>query len=187
MALIERDRFVSKLAISMSFNRPNSTQISAVSLAIAAFLLSTNLHAGVINNTNPDAASGAFLGDCGTVGTPTACVGAMNLNNVDVNLVRLVDGTTFGSFDKTTGAYSPMAVGDSFVSVVKDSLNAVMAKLTGKVWPVGEPVGIKAVVGDAAVTKGKPKNCLINTAFMSADDSTSGLSAYLDTARTRSL
>ena len=166
----------------MSFNKPSSPQISALNFAIAALLLSTNLHAGVINNSNPDVASGAFLGDCGTVGAPTACVGAMNLNNVDVNLVRLVDGSPFGSFDKTTGAYSTMAVGDSFVSVVKDGLNAVMAKITGKVWPVGEPVGVKAVVDDNAVKKGKPKNCLINTAYMSADDSTSGQSAYLDTA-----
>jgi hypothetical protein len=75
-----------------------------------------------------------------------------------------------------------MAVGDSFFSAVKDVLGTVMAKISGKVWPVGEPGGIKAVNGDNAVTKGKPKNCLINTAFMDATASTSGLSAYLDTA-----
>jgi len=154
----------------------------ALSLAIFSMLLASNLHAGVIANTNPDTGSSPFNGDCGAVGSPTACVGALNLDNVDVTLVRTADGSAFGAFNKVDGTYTAMAAGDSFVSYVKDALGAVMAKLTGKVWPVGEPVGIKAVNGDTAVTKGKPQNCLINTAFMDATASTSGLSAYLDTA-----
>lgn len=155
---------------------------SAVSLAVAGMLMAGSAYAGRIDNTNNDTSMGAFLGDCGPVGNPTACVGALNLDNVDVSLIRTVDGSTFGTFDKATGIYSVMAVGDSFFSAVKDVLGTVVAKISGKVWPVGEPGGIKAVNGDNAVTKGKPKNCLINTAFMDATASTSGLSAYLDTA-----
>jgi len=166
----------------MNYIQKSALRASAISLAVAATLMATSLHAGVITSINPDTAPGAFNGDCGAVGSPTACVGALNLDNVDVTLVRTADGSTFGTFDKVTGAYSAMTLGDSFASYIKDAVGVVMAKLTGKVWPVGEPVGIKAVNGDTAVTKGKPQNCLINTAFMDATASTSGLSAYLDTA-----
>ena len=58
-----------------------------------------------------------------------------------------------------------------------------MAKVTGKVWPVGEPTGIKAVNGDTQTKNGKPQNCLINSAYLGADVSTSGVDAYLDSAR----
>ena len=166
----------------MNYTHNSALRASAISLAVAGTLMATSLHAGSITNTNPDTAPGAFKGDCGVVGASTACVGALNLDNVDVTLVRTADGSTFGTFDKVTGAYSAMALGDSFVSYIKDALGTAMAKLSGKVWPVGEPVGIKAVNGDTAVTKGKPQNCLINTAFMDATASTSHLSAYLDTA-----
>ena len=170
----------------MSLNKPKAAKISALSLAVAALLMTSNLHAGVINNANPDTAPGAFLGDCGAVGSPTACVGALNLDNVDVNLVRVIDGSTFStSFNKATGAYDTMAVGDSFVSVIKDSVYGMMAKLTGKVWPVGEPVGIKAVINDPKVKSGKPANCLINTSFLSATDSADAAAANLDTAHPR--
>jgi hypothetical protein len=49
-----------------------------------------------------------------------------------------------------------------------------MARVTGKVWPVGEPTGIKAVVNDMKVNHGKPYNCLINTSYLEG--------AYLDTS-----
>lgn len=157
---------------------------SAVSLAIAGMLMAGNLCAGVINNSNPDTASGAFRGDCGTVGAPSVCVGAWNLGNVEVKLLRLIDGTQFGTFSEVTGNYTPMVVGDSFASFISDGDNAskLMGKVSGKVWPVGEPTGIKAVTGDTKASKGKPQNCLINTSFLGVKDSTSLLSAYLDTA-----
>lgn len=166
----------------MKSTKSKTFRATAVAMVTTAMLVSTGLHAGIIDNKNNDTSTGSFLGDCGAVGNPTACVGALNLNNVDVNLVRVRDVSTFGTFDKATGHFSPMAVGDSFFSAVKDSIGAVMAKISGKVWPVGEPGGIKAVNGDKAVTKGKPPNCLINTAFLDATASTSGLSSYLDTA-----
>lgn len=166
----------------MTHTKVRPLRASAVSLAVAGMLMAGSAYAGRIANSNPDTSTGAFLGDCGAVGSPTACVGALNLDNVDVNLIRTADGSPFGTFDKVTGDYSPMALGDSFFSAVKDALGAVVAKISGKVWPVGEPGGIKAVNGDTAVTKGKPQNCLINTAFMDETASTSGLSAYLDTA-----
>ena len=106
-------------------------------------------------------------------GTDTyACIGAWNLDNVQVNLIRLVDGSTFASLNPSTGYYDPMVVGDSFVSnIYSDPANtgnaaALMAKLSGKVWPVGEPTGIKAVNGDTLVKNGKPENCLINTSYL---------------------
>lgn len=159
----------------------NRIRISALGLALAAAMLTPNLYAGVINNFNADTAPGAFKGDCEALGDLTGCVGALNLNNVNVNLVHLADGTTFGTFDKVTGAYSPMALGDSFVSTIVNTSNEVVAKLTGKVWPIGEPVGIKAVYGDTKVKNGKPQNCLINTAFLSALDSGDATAAYLNT------
>ncbi len=157
---------------------------SAVSLAFAGMLMAGSLNAGVINNSNPDSAAGFFRGDCGTVGSATACVGAWNLGNVEVKLLRLIDGTPFGTFDEVMGSYTPMVVGDSFASFISDGDNAakLMGKVSGKVWPVGEPTGIKAVTGDTKTSKGKPQNCLINTSFLGVGESASLLSAYLDTA-----
>ncbi len=169
----------------MKYTKSAALRASAVSLAVIGLMLTTSLNAGVINNSNADTAPGAFLGDCGAVGSTTACVGALNLDNVDVTLVRTVDGSTFGSFNETTGAYSPMTVGDSYVSLITDGFNTLMAKLTGKVWPVGEPLGIKVVNGDPKVKSGKPKNCLINTSFLSPTDSADAAAAYLDTAHPR--
>ena len=144
---------------------------SAVSLAIAGLLLATSPNAGMIRDSNADTSPGAFPGDCGTPGDPTACVGAWNLDNVDVHLVGAANGGSFGTFDKATGAYSAMSMGEGFVGFIDDGLGEVLAKLTGKVWPVGEPTGIKAVNDDMGVNNGKPPNCLINTAFLSAADS----------------
>ena len=66
---------------------------SALSLALAGLMVGGGALGGVITNSNQDLAPGAFKGDCGVVGQPTACVGAWNLDNVDVKLYR-VDGTT---------------------------------------------------------------------------------------------
>jgi hypothetical protein len=155
---------------------------SAISLAVATMLIATGTQAGVIADSNPDNSMGALLGECGTPGAAQACVGAWNLDNVDVNQVRVADGSVFGSFDKATGAYATMAVGDTFVSSIKDAIGSVMAKVSGKVWPVGEPTSIKAVNGDTQTKNGKPQNCLINSSYLGADVSTSGLDAYLNSA-----
>ena len=174
----------------MTRTKPRALRATALSLAVAGMMLTTSLNAGVINNSNNVASPGDFLGDC--TATPLvpgstfgACVGALNLNNVQVDLVRVLDGSVFGTFNKTTGDYTPMTVGDSFVSLISDGFNTVMAKLTGKVWPVGEPSGIKAVINDPNVKSGKPANCLINTSFLSATDSGNAAAAYLDTAHPR--
>lgn len=166
-----------------------SLRPSAVSLALIGMVMAGNVNAGVISNSN-SVGAGGFVGACtsipgGTIGN-AGCVGAMNLGNVDVNLVRVLDGSVFGAFDKATGAYTPMmTVGDSYVSLVNDGLNNLMAKLTGKVWPVGSPMAVKAVNNDPYVKSGKPANCLINTSFLSPTDSLDPLSAYLDSANPR--
>lgn len=174
----------------MKNSQANTRRVSAIGLAVGSMLLATNAHAGVIadNNavaftTGPTTNKPVLLGRCLDNGNPVACVGAWNLDNVNVDLIRIDGGSVFSSFDaqtKLSGVYVPMAVGDSFVSSVKDSTDAVMAKVTGKVWPVGEPTGIKAVNGDTETKNGKPQNCLINSSYLGADVSESGLDAYLD-------
>jgi hypothetical protein len=157
---------------------------SAVSLAVVGMLLASSTQAGVIADSNPTVGA-VFKGECGTAGAAQACVGAWNLDNVDVQQVRTADGSVFSTFDsvaKTTGVYAAMTVGDSFVSSIKDTIGTIMAKLTGKDWPVGEPTGIKAVNGDTQTKNGKPQNCLINSSYLGADVSTSGSDAYLDSA-----
>jgi hypothetical protein len=128
---------------------------SAVSLALSGMMAVGGLNAAVINADN------------------LTGVGAWNLGNVEVKLYH-EDGTEFGSFDKDTGAYTAMVAGDSFASLVSDATDPamIMARVTGKIWPVGEPTGIKAVNNDTAVNNGKPQNCLINTAYLEG--------AYLD-------
>jgi hypothetical protein len=164
--------------MASTFTHPNTWRASAVSTAVACLALATSAQAGVISDKNPTAGA-TFLGECGTLGAAESCVGAWNLDNVDVQQVR-ADGTTFGSFDKPTGTYAAMTTGESFVSSVKDTMGAIMAKVTGKVWPIGEPTGIKAVNGDTQTKNGKPQNCLINSSYLGADVSGSGLDAYLN-------
>jgi hypothetical protein len=171
----------------MKHTKFSSLRPSAVGLALISMVMTGNLYAGVISNSN-NVGVGGFVGACtstpiGTIGN-AGCVGAMNLGNVDINLVRVLDGSVFGTFNKTTGAYTPMTVGDSYVSLINDGLN-LMAKLTGKVWPVGSPMAVKAVNDDPYVKSGKPANCLINTSFLSPTDSLDPLSAYLDSANPR--
>jgi len=158
-----------------------SFRLTAISLAVIGMSLAGGVSAGVIRNTNQDLAPGAFKADCGVVGTPTACVGAWNLDNVDVKLYS-ANGTEFGSFDEATGTYTTMTPGDYFTSWVNDALGVSMAKVSGKIWPVGEPTGIKSVVDDPQVSKGKPQNCIINTAFLSPENSTVPDANYLDSA-----
>lgn len=173
--------------------KSRSLVASAVSLALSSMMLSTSVNAGVINNSNPT--TDGFLGACGILESdPTACVGAWNLDNVDVKLIKVIDGSVFDtSFDKGTGDYVRMTYGDSFRSYVRnpdatitDPLDPLyyMARVSGKDWPVGEPTGIKAINADPNVKKdGTPANCLINTSYLDFDASTSGARAYLDTAK----
>ncbi len=165
---------------------------SALSLALIGMAMAGSVNAGVINNSN-SVAAGGFVGACtstpGSTVANAACVGAVNLGNVDVQLFHIdpIDPTittVFGTIDPATGAYPTMTVGDSYVSLINDGL-ALMAKLTGKVWPVGSPMGVKAVNNDPYVKSGKPVNCLINTSFLSPTDSLDPLSAYLDSANPR--
>lgn len=152
----------------MQLKKSRTQVASAVSLALASMMMATGLSAGVIDNTNNT--PGGLLGACGTEGEPTACVGAWNLNNVEVKLLRSGDGAEFGAFDEATGAYTPMAAGDSFRSFVTDgaATPTPRARVSGKDWPVGEPAAIKVVNNDN-VKDGFPKNCLINTAFLDPD------------------
>lgn len=164
----------------MTRSHPHFSRTNAIAAAVACLLLATSAQAGVIADSNPTT-GGAFAGECGTSGATEACVGAWNFGNVDVQQVH-ADGTVFGSFSTTNGAYATMVAGDSFISSVKDAMGSVMAKVTGKVWPIGEPAGIKAVNSDAQTKNGKPQNCLINSSYLGADVSTSGLDAYLNSS-----
>lgn len=147
----------------MSTKKMRSRVASAVGLALGGIVLSASLYADVINDLT-----------CGTDPDTIACVGAWDLTNVVVGLFH-ADGTPFGTFDPLTGAYSTMIANDSFTSMVSDTASGdLRARVSGKVWPVGEPTGIKAVTNDTATKNGKPQNCLINTAYLDG--------AYLDSA-----
>ena len=163
----------------MTHKRSKTVIASAVSLALASMMLAPSVNAGVIRNTNPTA--GAFLGSCGSTQAATeGCIGAMDLTNVETTIYK-ADGTLLGTFDKFTGVYPVMSLADYFISLVKSG-GATVASLSGKVWPVGEPMAVKAVVGDMKTSEGKPNNCIINTAYLDAAKSTTGVSGYLDTA-----
>jgi hypothetical protein len=60
---------------------------SALSLALISMVMAGSLNAGMIDNSN-NVAAGGFLGGCtstpGSKIADGACVGAMNLGNVDV-------------------------------------------------------------------------------------------------------
>ena len=164
----------------MTHKRTKTVIASAVSLALASMMLAGGAYGGVVDNSNKT--PGAPLGSCGPTQAATqACVGAMDLTNIDTTIYK-ADGTVLGTMNKTTGDYPVMGLADYFVSLVKSAAGDIVAKLSGKVWPVGEPMAVKAVVGDMQTKEGKPNNCIINTAFLSADKNPTGVSGYLDTA-----
>lgn len=153
--------------------------ILSATMSLALTFGASGAMAGVVDNKNN---APTVKGACGADGADSvACVGAWSLNNVQVDLIHLIDGSTFGTFDTNTGSYTQMVVGDSFVSKVYSG-STLTAKVGGKVWPVGEPTAIKAVNNDTKVKNGKPANCLINTSYLDALNSSTGSSAYLDTA-----
>jgi len=154
--------------------------ILSATMSLALTFGASGAMAGVVDNNN----NSAPLGACGAANAAdtVACVGAWNLDNVQVDLIHLIDGSTFGTFDPGTGSYTQMVVGDSFVSKVYSG-STLTAKVGGKVWPVGEPTAIKAVNGDTGtVASGKPENCLINTSYLDSTDTGDVNAAYLDTA-----
>jgi len=156
-----------------------SFRLTAISLALIGMSLAGGVSAGVIRNTNPT--TGAFLGSCGpTQGATQACVGAMDLGNIETTIMKSNGITILGTM-AANGDYPPMGIADYFISLVKSGSTTV-ASLSGKVWPVGEPMAVKAVVGDMKTSEGKPNNCIINTAYLDAEKSTTGVSGYLDTA-----
>jgi hypothetical protein len=166
----------------MTAKKSRTLVASAVSLALSSMMLSASLNAGVINNSN----NTSTLGLCSVLGAPGvhgACIGAWNLDNVDVQIVKDDDISLItGTFDPATGAYTPMTTSDSFRSYVKNAAGTYMARVAGKDWPVGEPTGIKAVINDTKTKNGKPQNCIINTSYLGADGSSDGLDHYLDSA-----
>lgn len=172
---------------SMKHKKSLTVLASAVSLALAGMMLTSTVSAGVVDNRNNVTSPSVVLGACGTlvgVDSTAACVGAWNLGNVEVQVYNLTTlALLFPSFDETLGTYPAMTYGDSFVSLISDGDNpaTIMGKLSGKVWPIGEPTGIKAVNADLLVkTDGTPSNCLINTGYLGAANSSTGLDAYLD-------
>lgn len=168
----------------MSQQQKKSLMTLSAAVCVALALGAPGAMAGVVQNSNPLTANPGE-GDCGTVaGDTTACIGAWDIgsatnDNVTVDLIG-ADGVTFlpPSFYPSTGSYTPMSDGDyALSSVYSDSTKtSLMAKIASKVWPIGEPTGIKAVNGDTLVKNGKPENCLINTAFLEG--------AYLDAIST---
>jgi len=95
--------------------------------------------------------------------------GGWNFDNVNVRIVSTSDYNTptLGSFNTSTGYYTGMGEGMSFVSDIKDrSTGTIIANLHGKDWPVGEPSGVKIINGDAKVAHGKPENCIMNTSYL---------------------
>jgi len=162
----------------MTNTRNGSFRLTAISMALIGMSLAAGVNAGVIRNTNPT--TGEFLGSCGTLQSDKqACVGAMDLGNIETTVYK-ADGTVLGTM-AANGDYPDMGIADYFISLIKSGATTV-ASLSGKVWPVGEPMAVKAVVGDMKTSDGKPNNCIINTAYLDALKSTTGISGYLNTA-----
>lgn len=141
----------------VSKQQKKSLTLLSAAVGLALTLGSSAAVADVIEDTSANAAA------CADAKDSTACIGAWDLGNVVVDIFNLSTGVVFGTMDPTSGVYPPMVVGDSFVSkIYDDSQTDITAKLSGKVWPVGEPTGIRAVNGDTS----DPANCLINTAYI---------------------
>ncbi|MFA0066744.1 hypothetical protein BCU83_01835 [Vibrio breoganii] len=163
----------------MNMERIRRSTYGGMGLTFLSLLFAANAYAAIIQNSNVDTSPDAFIGDCGVPGELTACIGGWNLDNVDV-VLRYEDGLEFGSFDEDSGIYSLMTYGDYFESSVNGDEGQVMARITGKDWPVGEPNAIKIVTGDSDVSHGKPQNCIIGSSFLSPDNSDIEDANFLD-------
>ena len=66
-----------------------------------------------------------------------------------------------------------MIAGESFVSEVMDGVaGTIMARLTGKDWPTGEPSGIKVITTDVIEdqSNGRPNSCIMSTSYYKNSD-----------------
>ena len=134
---------------------------------VAAMLLSSGAYAGQIIGANP----GHPVEDNTQFG-----FGGWDFININVVMFD-VDGNPSGSFNTDSGVYTPMVVGDSFISEVTSTVdeNTLIASVHGKNYPVGEPAGIKVINNDTATKHGKPENCIMTTSYLEG--------AYRDTAK----
>jgi hypothetical protein len=150
----------------MSKKKSPSLVASAVSLALSSMMLSAGVNAanvvGAIDVSQPYEIY------------PT---GALSWNQENVSVFKVVNGVEatvpFAKIEDPNAldVFDPIntlvtTLGDSFVSKVYSDLDVQTARVTGKVYPVGGPTGIKAVINDNLVKNGKPVNCLINTSFL---------------------
>lgn len=102
--------------------------------------------------------------------------GGWNLDNATVNIINAETGEAVAkSFDEATGTYSAMVDGETFYSAIYDDASNLTGKLASKVWPVGEPAGVKVLTDTNTVyeSNGKPASCIMSTAYHRySDDST---------------
>lgn len=115
--------------------------------------------------------------------------GAWNLANINVRIVdantKLVD-ITGKSYNPSDGSYTAMILGESFVSEVTDGAGTIMAKLTGKDWPTGEPSGIKVITTDVIEdqSNGRPNSCIMSTSYYKNSDDPKNYTTDPDTGDT---
>jgi len=136
----------------------------------AALLLSTSAYAGkIITNATYDGDGNVISANAVISANTQFGFGGWNLDNINVKIVSILDYATAlagAVFDKVTGVYTPMSVGQSFESEIITG-GEIRGKLHGKDWPVGEPSGIKIINGDLkAVANGDPANCIITTGYL---------------------
>ncbi|MFC2073421.1 choice-of-anchor F family protein [Campylobacterota bacterium] len=131
--------------------------IAKMSLVVA-MLLSSGAYAGQIIGANP--------GDP-VVDNTQFGFGGWDFTNINV-VVFDVDGNPSGTFNTDSGVYTPMVVGDSFISEVISTVdeNTLLGSVHGKTYPVGEPAGIKVINGDTGTKHGKPENCIMTTSYL---------------------
>ena len=136
----------------------NNKKIAKLSM-IASILLMTGAEAGnIITNTAE-----------GVIPNKQYGFGGWNLDNVDVKIVNVSDEHyNIGTFNDLDGTYSTMGPGLSFESDIMSLSGAVVGRLHGKDWPVGEPSGIKIINGDPYTHNGKPENCIMTTSYLAS-------------------
>ena len=95
--------------------------------------------------------------------------GGWNLDNVDVKITQEpFYNHNVGNFNTLDGTYSTMGFGYSFESDIRGEDGTVLGKLHGKDWPLGEPSGVKIIIGDTSTHNGKPQNCIMTTSYLSS-------------------
>ena len=127
-------------------------------IAAACMAVSVPVFSGVIVSGPQGAPSGDSQG-----------FGGFNLDNVEVNIINVLDGTPTGKvFNELDGSYDPMTYGETFVSPISDGAGSVTGNLHGKDWPVGEPSGIKVITTagiDEPLSHNRPGSCILSTSY----------------------